>query len=234
MSQAASIEWWNKSLDEVGVRGMDKVLSSDATWEEALATGREDLARGMAITGLPPHMGGTVIEIGCGMGRMSAALAEHFDRVIGLDIAPRMVETARERNTNSRIEFEVLEGGGLTPRSVTECDAILSYEVLYYLPPEDLARYFLDAGKLLKSGGRFVFHINMEPLRLKTRAAFLLRRVLYACGIKEWRGWSTGAGLRRYYHSEAWLRRTLTDAGFIVDSIGGPSRRQTWVSARKA
>jgi len=233
MSQAASIEWWNKSLDEVGVRGMDKVLSTDATWEEALATGREDLARGMSITGLPRHSGGTVVEIGCGMGRMSAALAEHFDRVVGLDIAPRMVEEARRRNGNPRVEFQLIEGGELRPGALSECEAIVSYEVLYYLPPADLARYFRDAFRLLKSGGRFVFHINMEPIRWKTRLAFLLRRLMYSCGIKEWRGWSTGAGLRRYYHSEAWLRASLTEAGFVVDSVCGPSRRQTWVSAHK-
>lgn len=233
MSQAASIEWWNNSLDEVGVRGMDKMLTTDATWDDALATGREDLARGMAITALPPHMGGTVVEIGCGMGRMSAALAEHFDRVVGLDIAPRMVEEAKRRNSNPRVEFHLIEGGAIRPESVAECDAILSYEVLYYLPPEDLARYIRDAAGLLKSGGRFVFHINMEPLRWKTRLAFLLRRLMYACGIREWRGWSTGAGLRRYHHPEAWLRSTLTEAGFVVDSISGPSRRQTWVSAHK-
>lgn len=234
MSQAASIDWWNKSLDEVGVRGMDKVLGTNSTWEEALATGRDDLARGMEITGLPEHPGGTVVEIGCGMGRMSAALAEHFDRVVGLDIAPRMIEEARQRNTNPRVVFEVLDGNGLKPKAVSTCDAIISYEVLYYLPPEDLARYFRDAGTLLKSGSRFIFHINMVPLGWKTKLAFQFRRALYACGIRHWRGWSTGAGLRRYYHPEAWLRRELTKAGFVVESIGGPSRRQTWVSARKS
>src|SRR4029450_1971208 len=36
------------------------------------------------------------LDFGCGVGRLSQALAEHVDEVIGIDISPTMLEKARE------------------------------------------------------------------------------------------------------------------------------------------
>ncbi len=233
MSQTASIEWWNKSLDEVGVHSMDKLVSADSNWSAVLQSGRDDLARAIAVTGMTCGPDRTVVEVGCGLGRMSTALADHFGRVVGVDIAPRLIDEACRRNDVSQVSFEVADGVHLRPESINECDTVFSYEVFYYINPEGLATYFRDAFQLLRSGGEFVFQLNMEPIRLTTRLSFLLRRMLYSCGIKHWRGWPTGAGYRRYHHSPDWLRRTLTEVGFHVDKITGPTARQTWIVARK-
>lgn len=233
MSQAASIEWWNKSLDEVGIHSMDKLVSANATWMTLLQSGRDDLTRAIAITGMKVGQDRTVLEVGCGLGRISVALADHFGHVVGVDIAPRLIEEAQRRNERREVAFEVSDGVHLRPVSMTEFDTVFSYEVFYYLNPEALTIYFRDAYQLLRSGGQFVFQLNMEPVRLKTRLSFLFRRCLYACGIKHWRGWPTGAGYRRYHHSLAWLTRMLADIGFTVEQITGPTLRQTWVVAAK-
>ena len=198
-----------------------------------LESGREDLRRAIAITGMATGFEKTVVEVGCGMGRMSAALADHFGRVVGLDVAPSLVAEAARRNMNPAVSFELVNGTRLNATSLTACEAVFSYEVFYYIPATVLATYFRDVCELLTPGGQFVFHLNMLPIGWKTHASFLLRRGLYRLGIKEWRGWPTGAGLRRYHHSEAWVRKALTDAGFRVDQIAGPSAKQTWVVATK-
>jgi len=233
MSQAASIEWWNKSLDEVGIHSMDKLVSADSQWSTVLQSGRDDLARAMTITEMTTGRDRTVVEVGCGLGRMSTALSDHFGRVVGVDIAPRLIEEARRRNDCDRITFEVADGVHLRPESITECDTVFSYEVFYYINPQGLAAYFQDAFQLLRAGGEFVFQLNLEPVKWKTRLSFLFRRLLYTCGIRHWRGWPTGAGYRRYYHSPSWLRKTLSDVGFQVDKITGPTARQTWIVAIK-
>ena len=233
MSQTASIEWWNKSLDEVGIHSMDKLVSADSDWSAVLQSGRDDLARAMTITGMTCGQDQTAVEVGCGLGRMSTALADHFGRVVGVDIAPRLIEEARRRNEHGQVTFEVADGVHLRPESIAECDTVFSYEVFYYINPLALTTYFCDAFQLLRAGGQFVFQLNMEPVRLQTRLSFLFRRMLYACGIKHWRGWPTGAGYRRYHHSPEWLRKTLTGIGFRVDKMTGPTARQTWIVAVK-
>src|SRR5262249_2182681 len=86
------------TLSAVGARGMR------ATWD-ALASdpdvfvgdpdrGRSELESLFGRLGGDPR-GGTCVEVGCGSGRMTGALAERFDRVIALDVSPAMVERAR-------------------------------------------------------------------------------------------------------------------------------------------
>ena len=88
MTQTASIEWWNKSLDEVGLAGMDKLVSADGGWAALLKTGEEDVVRALSVTRMRVGRNRTLLEIGCGVGRLSTALAKRFGRVIGVDVAP--------------------------------------------------------------------------------------------------------------------------------------------------
>ncbi len=233
MTQTASAAWWNKSLDEVGLVGMDKLVSADGGWAALLKTGEEDVARALAVTRMRIGPNRTLLEIGCGVGRMSAALATRFGRVIGVDVASTLIDEAQRRNGHDHVSFEVCDGVHLRPAGASGCDTAFSYEVLYYLNPRALTTYFIDTFVLLRSGGEFVFQLNMEPIRLTTHLSFLFRRALYACGIKHWRGWPTGAGMKRYYHSETWLRRSLERIGFRVERIVGSNVRQQWIVASK-
>src|SRR5881628_2435738 len=40
----------------------------------------------------------TLVEIGCGIGRMTRSLADRFYRVIALDVSPEMIDRARRSN----------------------------------------------------------------------------------------------------------------------------------------
>ncbi|MBC8113784.1 MAG: class I SAM-dependent methyltransferase [Candidatus Saccharimonas sp.] len=233
MTQTASAAWWNKSLEEVGLNGMDKHVAADSSWAALLASGRDDFARALSLTHMQTGRDRTVVEIGCGVGRISAVLAERFGRVIGVDVAPTLIEEARRRNERDNVSFEVCDGVHLRPSGASRCHTVFSYEVLYYLNRQSLTAYFIDTFVLLRGGGEFVFHLNMEPIRLTTRLSSLLRRAMRRCGIKHWRGWPTGVGMKRYYHSEAWLRQTLERVGFRVERIVGPTPRQKWIVAVK-
>src|SRR3954449_759019 len=43
-----------------------------------------------------PELGGRVVEIGCGAGRLTRALAQTFDSVVALDVSADMIAHARE------------------------------------------------------------------------------------------------------------------------------------------
>jgi SAM-dependent methyltransferase len=65
--------------------------------EEFFATGRTEIDNVFAeLAALElPVQPGTALDFGCGVGRLTQALAERFGHVIGLDVAPSMVELAR-------------------------------------------------------------------------------------------------------------------------------------------
>src|SRR5438552_742582 len=47
-----------------------------------------------------------IVDLGCGTGRFSSPLAEHFQvRVIGVDPSLKMLEIAREKVADNRVEF---------------------------------------------------------------------------------------------------------------------------------
>src|SRR5437867_56261 len=61
--------------------------------DDFFASGRADITRLMCeLARLAPQLRrGSALDFGCGVGRLSRALAEHFDTVMGIDIAPSMI-----------------------------------------------------------------------------------------------------------------------------------------------
>lgn len=225
--------WWEQSLAETGVQGMEKLLAQDASWDEVVALGREDLRRGLEFTKLTPGRDQTVIDIGCGIGRMSQALAEHFGHVIGVDISETLLEAARKHNQRDNITFARIDGTGLQGLAIDPVDVVFSYEVLYLLPPEIVEQYIRDAFAILKPNGQLVFQLNLNPMTWKTRVARPIRTALHLCGVKSWRGWPTTPDLRRYSYDQKMVCRMLSKAGFRVARVAGDSIRQTWFVGRK-
>ncbi len=61
-------------------------------------------------TALPQETGGPVLEIGCGIGRVSIPIAQQGFSVTGLDIAPGMLEQARRKSDGLPVRW--VEGDG--------------------------------------------------------------------------------------------------------------------------
>src|SRR5581483_11917494 len=83
----------------------------DRFWE----TGRVIVAE--ALDKDPPAKpGGTdlAVEIGPGLGRICVALADRFDRVVGVDISEEMVSRATELVDNSKVSFVLGDGASLS------------------------------------------------------------------------------------------------------------------------
>src|SRR5262245_30777782 len=80
------------------------------TVDEFLATGRTEVDRlighlDRVAPGCPRRR---ALDFGCGLGRVSQALAARFDHVVGVDVARSMVEQARVINrTPDRCSFEL-------------------------------------------------------------------------------------------------------------------------------
>ena len=69
---------------------------------EFFATGREEIAAHLAHAaslGVPGRRR-RALDFGCGAGRLTQALAAHFDEAIGVDVAPSMIDLARRHNAH--------------------------------------------------------------------------------------------------------------------------------------
>lgn len=89
--------------------------------------------------------GGTIIDYGCGPGRISALLARRGFRVRGFDPSSAMIAAARKQSLNgAQVEFQCMETvGDLAPAC---CDAIVCSSVIEYVEePVELLREFHDA-----------------------------------------------------------------------------------------
>src|SRR4051812_2276719 len=124
------------------------------------ATGEAELAGlfGRLGADLPAARGGTCVEVGCGPGRMTGALAERFDRVIALDVSPAMLEQARANVSAASVEFRAVPGDRLEGVADASADALVCYLVLQHLPSGDVVRSYLRefARVLAPQGEAFV------------------------------------------------------------------------------
>lgn len=133
-----------------------------------------------------PRLRCRALDFGCGIGRLSIPLADHFDEVVGIDIAPSMVERARENAAAAGAEgasFLVNEGEDLACVSAEGFDLVYTGLVLQHLrTPRLQQRYLERLSALVRPNGVLVaqvttalpLHMRLEPRR---RAYAVLRAV---------------------------------------------------------
>src|SRR5712692_4210753 len=84
--------------------------------DEFFETGRRNVERIMThlrSLRLEPRRG-TALDFGCGVGRLTQALAPYFEVVYGVDIAPSMIELARQLNRcGDRCRYRLNQAEGL-------------------------------------------------------------------------------------------------------------------------
>jgi SAM-dependent methyltransferase len=103
-----------------------------------------------------------VVEIGCGIGRMTEWFAREFGFVEALDVSPAMIEGARSRlGRFANIAFHVGNGWDLTPAASGSADLVFSYIVFQHIPSREvIENYAREAARVLKDGGTFKFQLN--------------------------------------------------------------------------
>lgn len=163
-------EWMRRDWDQRAHDDAEHfVYTRDAASDEAsfAASGRANYDQ-LVRPYLPVLLNGAaaadcrVLEIGCGVGRMTRCFAEAFGEVHALDVAPRMIEEARSRLADcANVSFHVGSGAGLETLADGHCDLIFSYIVFQHIPSAAVIRkYVHEAARALKTGGAFKFQVN--------------------------------------------------------------------------
>lgn len=117
-----------------------------------------------------------LVHMGCGHGRQTAYLAEHFPRVIGVDVATAAIERARKEYGRDNLKFRVADG--FDPKDMQSLHAELGdcnvyvRGVIHQLEPDDRRR--MVEGALTLCGDRGLLHL----LELRQGAERLLMPLL--------------------------------------------------------
>ena len=127
----------------------------------------------------PPLEYGRALDFGCGVGRLTRALAGRFDTAVGVDISEGMVETARKLNADvAGCEFRVNASADLRQFGDREFDFVYSSLVLQHLPDRELVQsYVAEFLRVVAPGGLVVFGL---PARIGWPYRLGLSRRLYA------------------------------------------------------
>ncbi|HWE91458.1 MAG TPA: methyltransferase domain-containing protein [Pseudonocardiaceae bacterium] len=138
----------------------------DGKWtvDEFLATGRQPVQMINRLLGKHDRtLGARVLDFGCGVGRLSNALAEHAESVVGIDIAASMIDNANEINRlPDRLSFVHYDGGRL-PFEDASFDSVVSLISLQHSrPPVQLAA-LLEFQRVVRPGGVLVFQLPSQP-----------------------------------------------------------------------
>jgi len=123
----------------------------DATAYGDVAAARARIAR--LVAGLRPA--GNVLEVACGTGLWTEALARLADSVTAIDAAPEAVEIARARVTSANVSFEVADVFSWAPGA--RFDVIFFSAWLSHVPADRFEQFWQSLRNLLAGDGRVLF-----------------------------------------------------------------------------
>ena len=139
---------------------------------EFFALGRRDVdAWFAAALAQKPDIGrAAALDFGCGVGRLTQALAEHFESVVGVDIAPTMISEATKYNRfGDRCRYFVNDRPDLLQFSDGAFDFIFTLIVLQHMAPHYAKGYLKEFLRVLKPGGVVLFQLPEVSLTPENR-----------------------------------------------------------------
>jgi 2-polyprenyl-6-hydroxyphenyl methylase/3-demethylubiquinone-9 3-methyltransferase len=172
--------------------------------------------------------GARVLDVGCGAGLLSEALAREGAQVTALDLAPDLIEVAKLHLLESglQVDYRVQAVEDLAAEAPASFDAITCMEMLEHVP--DPGAVLAACATLLKPGGRLLLStLNRTP------AAFAVAIVgaEYLAGLLP-RGTHSYGSFIKPSELGAWLR----EAGLQLEDVSGlaydPLRRKAWIGKR--
>jgi trans-aconitate methyltransferase len=175
------------------------------TWDPDLYRTRASFVHRIAndlVDLLAPQAGERVLDLGCGTGELTSAIAAAGATVIGLDASPEMIEAARRRAP----DLPFVEGDGEALAYDAEFDAVFSNAALHWMRRADSV--VRGVARALRPGGRFVGEFGGKGCIATIHAAVgdALRRL----------GEEPSTWVRWYFPDVAQYVGLLATAGFDV------------------
>ena len=154
----------------------------------------------------------TVLEIGCGAGRMTLALSRIFGRVHAVDISPEMIGQARVALAGcSNVHLYVNNGTDLSMFSDSTLDFAISAIVFQHIPRQAIVEnYIRETGRVLRADSLFKFQLQGCPISEKQANTWV------------------GVGF-----DEKQMRDIAARSGFEIIESSGAGTQYYWLTFRK-
>jgi 2-polyprenyl-6-hydroxyphenyl methylase/3-demethylubiquinone-9 3-methyltransferase len=172
--------------------------------------------------------GARILDVGCGAGILSEAMAREGADVVALDLAPELIDIAQLHLLESglKVDYRLQSVEALAEQMPASFDAVTCMEMLEHVP--DPASVLRACANLLKPGGRlFVSTLNRSPVAF----AVAIVGAEYLAGLLP-KGTHDYKSFIKPSELAAWLR----EAGLQLEDASGlaydPIRRKAWVNRR--
>ena len=230
---ADSERYWDERARENALYFVDTGVGYDDPDPEAFwRRGEEVVERMLAMVGISLGADEAVADIGCGVGRLTRALAARAGRVYGIDVSREMLARAERHNSDlANVEWLHGDGAGLGVLADGSVDGCFSHVVFQHIPdPEVTLNYVREMGRVLRPGGWALFQVSTDPE---------VHRKPEGDGV----GARAKALLRRKEPDRAWwgsavdvdaLRAAVRDGGLEIEQILDEGSQYTTVYARRA
>ena len=149
---------------------------------EFFATGKQHILSVLeTIRGLDVNLNTeTALDFGCGMGRLTQALAEEFNQVYGVDISPTMIERANQFNKfGEKCRYILNSQEDLRIFNNNFFDFIYTYIVLQHMPSDLMQGYLREFVRILKPGGILIFQVPIQRLEIDTKKSYIKSLPIY-------------------------------------------------------
>ena len=229
-------EFWDRRARENALYFVDNRVDyarpdSDSFWAE----GERDLDHMLASLGVSVNQGDTVLDLGCGVGRLTRVLAARAAEVWALDVSSEMLDRARELNGHlDNVRWTVGDGRSLAPLEDRSVDACVSLVVFQHIPDPDVTLgYVAEMGRVLRPGGWAAFQVSTDPSvhRRRTGPRAWWQRALARAGRApagqddpRWRGAPVPLLA---------VEAAASEAGMTVERVENPGHQFCLVLARR-
>jgi SAM-dependent methyltransferase len=154
-----------------------------------------------------PARGHRALDAGCGAGRYTQALAQHFDQVVGVDISEPLIEIARRRRSRPNVRYVVSDL--MAFGDANGFDLVFSSTTLHHLP--DLNAALLHLRGLVRAGGTAILIDNIASRPTPPRWVHVLGAVRQIPGDLRRLGWRQARWLMQFRASASWLDHLASD-----------------------
>jgi SAM-dependent methyltransferase len=230
VSGAESERFWDEKARENALFYVDNRVDYDDPDTDAFWRGGDEAIDHMlAAVGLTLRGDEKVADIGCGVGRLSRALAHRVEKVYGIDVSREMLALAAEHNREvANVEWLHGDGSTLGVLADASVDGCFSHVVFQHLPEAEMTlSYVREMGRVLRPGGWALFQVSMDPdvHRPRLGRRDRLRKMLGLGYDKAWWG--------SYVDGDS-LRAAAADGSLTIEQLLDEGTQYATVLARRS